>query len=368
MPDTKYLGASTHTPMKNQVVNLSSVKDPVKPSPGFAKKQLSTYKLDIMALCGFGCRYCSSNAGNFLRINRRPFADETERQLGQRLLPAEEPSLTFEWPDVIGNLERQLKRRQRTWGRGETLVFSMLTDGFSPRLVKAGTTRRILEMVLERTSFRIRVLTKNAVVGSPRWLTFFKKHRDRFVVGLSIGTLNEAWARRIEVGTSRPSARLRSLRKLQEAGVPTYGMLCPIFPDVMEEDSLERLVDSVSPHLVEHIWAEPFNDRLNWATVRAGYDEGTPGYCWFTETYEHGKTSNWSSYATTLYNRLRAKAEAEGWLNKLVYLLYEQDIQQEDSAAFRGLRGVLLQSRPAADGRSQNPHLARFQVVRSART
>ncbi len=272
--------------MKNQVVYVNSVKDPVKPSPGFAKKRLSTYKLDIMALCGFGCRYCSSNAGNYLRINRRPFAEETERQIGQRLLPAQEPSLTFEWPDVIVNLERQLERRRQAWGRGETLVFSMLTDGFSPRLVKAGTTRKILEMILERTSFRIRVLTKNAIVGSPQWLEFFAAHQDRFVVGLSIGTLSDDWARRIEVGTSLPSARLRALRKLQESGIPTYGMLCPIFPDVMEGGSLERLVDCISPHEVEHIWAEPYNDRVNWATVREGYDEETAGYRWFTETVD----------------------------------------------------------------------------------
>ncbi len=352
--------------MKNQVVYLSSVKDPVKPSPGFAKKRLSTYKLDVMALCGFGCRYCSSNAGNYLRINRRPFAEETERQLGQRLLPAEEPALTFEWPDVTRNLERQLERCRRTWGRGETLVFSMLTDGFSPRLVKSGTTRRVLEMVLKRTSFRIRVLTKNAVVGAPKWLEFFTEHRDRFVVGLSIGTLNDDWARRIEVGTSLPAARLRSLRKLQEAGIATYGMLCPVFPDVMEEGSLERLVDSISPHEVEHIWAEPYNDRVNWATVRAGYDEGTAGYRWFTKTYEAGNIASWSRYATDLFVRLRAKADSEGWLHKLRYLLYEQNVQREDAAAFRGLQGVLLQSKPADDGRSRNPHLARFQVVRAS--
>ncbi len=349
--------------MKNKVVYLSSVKDPVKASPGFAKKLLATYKLDIMALCGFGCRYCSSNAGNYLRINRRAFAEETERQLGQRLLPANEPSLTFEWSDVARNLERQLDRHRQTWGRGETLVFSMLTDGFSPRLVKAGTTRQILETVLERTSFRIRVLTKNAIVGAPRWIELFAEHRDRFVVGLSVGTLSDNWAQRIEVGTSSPSARLRSLRKLQEAGIPTYGMLCPVFPDVMADGSLEQLVDAISPHEVEHIWAEPYNDRVNWAAVRAGYDEGTRGYRWFTETYETGKISSWSRYATDLFVRLRAKAESEGWLHKLRYLLYEQNIQRGDAAVFSGLQGVLLQSKPAADGRSRNPHIACFQVA-----
>lgn len=354
--------------MKNQVVYLSSVTDPVKPSPGFAKKGLSTYKLDILALCGFGCRYCSSNAGNYLRINRRPFADETERQLGERLLPADEPSLTFEWPDIIGNLERQLKRRSHAWGRGETLVFSMLTDGFSPRLVKSGTTRQVLEMLLAGTSFRIRVLTKSAAVGARPWLDFFAAHRDRFVVGLSIGSLNDDWARRIEVGTSLPSARLRALRLLQDAGIPTYGMLCPIFPDVVEERGLELLVDSISPNRVEQLWAEPYNDRLNWATVRGGYDQGSSGYRWFTETYENGNVANWSRYATDLFVRLRAKAEVEGWLQKLSYLLYEQDIQEEDAAAFQLFEGVLLQSKPAEDGRSRNPHLARRQVLHTAQS
>ena len=65
-----------------------------------------------MSLCGFGCRYCSSNAGNYLRINRRKFADATEAQSGLRVLPADEPALTFEWPDVLQRLEEQLARRE----------------------------------------------------------------------------------------------------------------------------------------------------------------------------------------------------------------------------------------------------------------
>jgi len=92
--------------------------------------------------------------------------------------------------------------------------------------------------VLERTSFRIRILTKNAIVSSERWINFFRQAKDRFVVGLSIGTVDDAWAKRVEIGTSRPSARLQALRNLQEAGIPTYGMLCPVFPDVLEGDAL----------------------------------------------------------------------------------------------------------------------------------
>lgn len=75
-------------PVKNRVVNVPSIKQPITKSPGFAKKELADYKLDLMALCGFGCLYCSSNEGNYLRIRRSEFADHTLDQLGPSTRPA----------------------------------------------------------------------------------------------------------------------------------------------------------------------------------------------------------------------------------------------------------------------------------------
>src|SRR2546425_4660690 len=34
-----------------RIVNVPAIQQPIQPSPGFAKKQLSDFKLDIMALC-----------------------------------------------------------------------------------------------------------------------------------------------------------------------------------------------------------------------------------------------------------------------------------------------------------------------------
>jgi hypothetical protein len=76
-----------HSRHKTLLVNVPAIKEPIQPSPGFAKKGLSDFKLDLMSLCQFGCSYCSSNAGNHLRINRERFANYTQRQLGQRLYP-----------------------------------------------------------------------------------------------------------------------------------------------------------------------------------------------------------------------------------------------------------------------------------------
>lgn len=350
--------------MKNKIVEVPSIRQPIMSSPGFAKKELSDYKLDLLALCGFGCRYCSSNHGNYLRINQEPFAKATEAQLGRRILPDDDPSLMLVWPDVIEKLEAQLRGKPKTWGAGKTLVFSMLTDGFSPWLIEQGITRRALDLVLAFTSFRIRVLTKNAAVGFEPWRSYFVTHRDRFVVGLSCGTLDDDWAKRVEIGTSPPSERLAALHALQLVGVPTYGMLCPVFPDALgaaayfDGRTLEGLINGVRPQHCEHVWAEPYNDRANWQHVRDGYKTGSAGWNWMTEVYEQGRADLWSQYATQLYVRLRAKAAAEGWLSKLRYLLYEAGITMEHARTFAGLDGVLLQSKPTEDGRSSHPGFA----------
>ena len=311
--------------------------------------------------------YCSSNTGNYLRINRERFADLTEEALGERRYPSDTPELSFTWPDVLDRLDAQLTRRGGSWGEGETLVVSMLTDAFSGAPLHDGTTEKALRMLFERSHFRIRVLTKNSVVGtSTRWLNWFRSMSPaRVVVGLSTGSLDDEWARHVEVGCPPPSSRIRATRALQDAGVSTYGMLCPVFPDVLTDNRLETLVDMIRPERCETVWAEPYNDRDNWRRVRAGYADGSFGWRWFTETFERGDRRTWSRYATDLYTRLREKARSEGWLHKLKYLLYEGDISADDAAEFAGFEGVLLQDSPRSDGRSRNPAIAQLQGTRA---
>lgn len=357
--------------MSLKIVNVPSVTGgPILKSPGFKKKHLADRHMELMALCGFGCAYCSSNDGNYLRINRKPFADLTERQLGERLLPATSPELTFAWPDIEDRLEEQLRTKPKKWGAGETLILSQLTDPFTGPAFKGGATRRVMKRVIDATSFRIRVLTKNSVVGlSKEWLEFFASHADRFVVGLSCGSVDDAWAERVEVNCPPPSARLKALRALQDAGVPTFGMLCPIFPDSLwhlrEGGRLDELVDAIRPDRCETVWAEPYNDRNNWRAVRAGYEEGSPGWTWMTRVYEERAPGVWSDYATMLLCRLRERAALGGWIHKLKYLLYEGGITEADAQVVAyDLDGVLLQDAPdPKTGRSRHPAFAAAQSV-----
>jgi DNA repair photolyase len=279
------------------------------------------------------------------------------------------------------------------------VILSMLTDPFSPPLtfptvrvggklrvmehaedevakaqsdaLSTGTTSDVyngppatlhaLQLLLDRTEFRIRILTKSAVVANEPYLDLLKLHRDRVVVGLSIGTQDNVWARAIERRAHNPTARIEALRALQDAGIPTFGMLCPVFPDVLDEGKLEALVDAIRPDLCEHVWAEPYNDRGNWQAVRDAYPKGSVGYDWFERMFAGKGKEGWSSYATQLYQRLIAKARAGGWLHKLRYLLYEQDITVEDAKTFCQLEGVLLQGKAGEDGFSTHPSFAAFE-------
>jgi DNA repair photolyase len=371
--------ANMTSKLRVPLVQVPSMETPIQPSPGFAKKELADFKLDIMGACGFQCSYCSTPATTYHRVNKERHAQAAQEQTGQRLYHGRDP-IQVVWPDVLEKLEAQVKQRARTaagrglppWGTGKTLIFSMLTDGFSPILVGRGITEVALRLVLEHTGLRIRVLTKSAVVGAERWRRFFAAHPSRFVVGLSCGTLSDTWARSVEAGTSSPRARLRALRALQDAGVPTFGMLCPVFPDLLRSDGapdIDALISAIRPDRCETVWAEPYNDRTNWKAVLSGYTPGSVGWTWLSDVYggtDRGRGRMlWSRYATTLYERLRRRAHADGWLYKLRYLLYEDQITEPDAATFAGLSGVLLQSQAIAEGDqagySANPYLAKLQ-------
>jgi DNA repair photolyase len=381
--------------VKNKIVRLPSIKEPIHDSPGFAKKLLADADAlhavgahaELMGLCGFGCLYCSSNTGNFLRINREPFARETEKQTGERIAPVDfepagdtftaDPALTFVWPDIEARLDAQLTKKGPTWGQGRMLVLSQLTDAFSPVQVADGTTERVLRALLTRTSFKIRVLTKNAAVAKPPFLPLLVQYRERVLVGLSVGTMDDGWAKAVEIGTSPPSARIRAHRALQDAGVPVYGMLCPVFPDAVfnkdEGRGLEDLLEAIRPERCEHVYFEALNDRGNWRAVASGYPEGSEWRRWIERVWGEGDKGAWSAYAAELHERVMAISRRDGWEAR--HLLYEDMITPNDARAFAGLDGVLLQSPTTTDkfessasvspksgaGWSRNPSMRSFQ-------
>lgn len=343
--------------MNTKLVIVPNRKKLIQPSPGFAKKHLSNFHAELVALCGFGCAYCSSNTGYYLRVNGQKFAAATESQTGQGFAPRTDPSLFLAYSDVIGDLERELAGKVHEYGAGQTLMVSQLTDAFSPELVSRGITAAALRILLERTSFRIRVLTKNAAVAAPEFIALFERYPERIVVGLSIGTLDDEWAACVEKGTSPPSARVAAHRALQDAGIATYGMACPVFPD--QAHHVLPLLDALRIDRVEHVWCEPYNDRVNWRHVQASLPADSSARPWLDDVFANGRKDLWSDYAASLYETVAEHARRHGWTDKLRFLLYEEHVTAPDASRFGNLEGVLLQTKPDSSGHSKNPAFVR---------
>lgn len=117
----------------------------------------------------------------------------------------------------------------------EFIAFSGVTDCYQPAERNFQLTRRCIEVALEARQ-PIGIITKNALVG--RDLDLLKQMAAFGVinVSLSITTLDESLARTMEPRTSPPSARLRTIKQLNDAGVAVGVMVAPIIPGLNDSE------------------------------------------------------------------------------------------------------------------------------------
>jgi hypothetical protein len=121
-------------------------------------------------------------------------------------------------------------------------------------------------------------------------------------------------------------------------------MLCPIFPDALNGEGVERLVEAIRPELCETVWSEPYNDRANWRAVAAGYaDERSRAFIARMFSGDEARLT-WSQYAGHLYDRVHAALRARGAEQKHRYLLYQGSLVDFERERLRGAEGVLFQS------------------------
>jgi DNA repair photolyase len=123
-------------------------------------------------------------------------------------------------------LRRELKRP--SW-RGDTIVFSGVTDCYQPLEAVYGLTRRCLETCLE---FRnpVGIVTKGALVRRDADLLAALAREADATVYCSIPFADAETARAIEPNVATPDQRLETLAALSAAGVPTGVAVAPVIP------------------------------------------------------------------------------------------------------------------------------------------
>jgi DNA repair photolyase len=118
------------------------------------------------------------------------------------------------------------------------------TDPYQPVERQMKVTRSILEL-LARSRHPVTIVSKHTLVLRDLDL-LTDMARNRLVnVAISVTTLDEELKRRMEPRAASPQARLRAVRELNAAGVPTGVLVAPVIP-VLTDHELEAILAAVA--------------------------------------------------------------------------------------------------------------------------
>ncbi|OWK38103.1 PA0069 family radical SAM protein [Fimbriiglobus ruber] len=180
------------------------------------------YHLNPYRGCEHGCSYC------YARPTHEYLSFSSGLDFETRILIKE---------DAPERLREQLMSRK--W-EPQTIGISGVTDAYQPIERRTRLTRRCLEVLAE---FRnpVAVITKSALVARDGdVLAGLAAHRAAAVF-LSVTTLDPALARTMEPRAATPTARLRAVRELTDAGVPCGVMFAPVIPGLNDHEVADVL-------------------------------------------------------------------------------------------------------------------------------
>jgi len=184
------------------------------------------WSINPYAGCSHACRYCYARAFYML---------------ADRGGPADFDRVIYVKRNAPELLRAELARR--SWKREQVLIGAS-TDPYQPAEARFGLTRAILE-ALRDSRTPVSLITKGPLVLRDLDLLVQIKHVAGIEVAMTVPTMDpEVW-RRMEPGTPPPAARMRAVRQLNEAGIPTGVFLAPILPGISDgEAALRAVVDA----------------------------------------------------------------------------------------------------------------------------
>ena len=171
--------------------------------------------------CEFGCTYC--------------YARDTHRYVVERM-GGQADQMDFERrilikPDVADALARTLDPARV--GQAP-LVIGTATDPYQPAERRFRLTRRVLEVLLGWRGLTLGLITKSPLVTRDLDLLQRLGERHTLSVNISLATLDARLARRLELRSPVPAARLRALARLAGAGINAGVMVAPVIPCVTD--------------------------------------------------------------------------------------------------------------------------------------
>ncbi len=176
--------------------------------------------------CEHGCIYC--------------YARPSHAWLGLSPGLDFETRLTFK-PDVADLLERELSKPGYV---PRPITLGSNTDPYQPVERTLGLTRAVLE-VLDHYNHPASIVTKSAGVLRDIPLLSRMAERNLVRVWLSVTTLDNELARRMEPRAPSPQRRLAALAGLRRANIPAGVLAAPMIPGLNDAE-LEAILEAAS--------------------------------------------------------------------------------------------------------------------------
>lgn len=126
--------------------------------------------------------------------------------------------------------------------RCSAIALGVNTDAYQPIEKQRRITRQLLEVLLEYRH-PVTIITKGALILRDLDLLSELAARGLCSVRVSLTTLDNDLKRRMEPRTAAPATRLRIIRELTAAGVPTGIILGPVIPFVNDHE-IEAILEA----------------------------------------------------------------------------------------------------------------------------
>jgi DNA repair photolyase len=296
-----------------------------------ASTKMGFWSINPYVGCEFGCTYCYARDTHRWAVERavgrtggRAVANEMPAENADEAsgLPPYRPSAlppeeAFEKEILVKSevaevLARTLKPAQVA---GHTLVIGTATDPYQPAERQFRLTRRILEVLRSYHGLSIGIITKSPLITRDLDLLQALSQRHEVSINISLATADRRLARRLELRSPIPEARLRALRRLTEGGVYAGLLVAPIIPGVTDDwAGLARLIEAAKEAGARYVVGSAL--RLGPAARHRFLPLLEQEFPELAERYRRhyaGKDHVSQSYQDALSRRLRALQQAFGF-------------------------------------------------------
>ena len=221
-----------------------------------ASTQMGFWSINPYVGCEFGCTYCYARDTHrwvMERADGRSAGQADESITQANLVPTGQPTdrlsawEAFEKEILVKSgvaevLSRTLKPARLA---GQSLVIGTATDPYQPAERRFRLTRRILEVLRSYHGLSIEIITKSPLVTRDLDLLQALSQRNEVNVNISLATADPRLARRLELRSPVPAARLRALSRLTQGGVYAGLIVAPIIPGITDDwAGLARLMEA----------------------------------------------------------------------------------------------------------------------------